>query len=101
MSETHGAHVKKQIRIYVLVFAALATLTVITVAVSFLHLNIVLALAVALLVASVKGGLVASYFMHLISERKAIYALLILTAVFFAALMFLPLLGAHDTITLK
>ena len=38
------------------------------------------------------GALVACYFMHLISEKKLILAVLVLTAVFFAALLALPLL---------
>ena len=92
----HEAHVKKQIRTYMIVFAALAALTVVTVAVSYLHLSIVPALGVALFVAGIKGSLVACYFMHLIDERKAIYALLILTVFFFIVLIFLPLLGYWD-----
>ncbi len=44
----------------------------------------------ALFVATIKGSLVACYFMHLISERKLIYAVLAVTAVFFIALLALP-----------
>lgn len=77
-----------------MVFAALAALTVITVAVAYLHLSIVPALIVALFIACVKGGLVAAYFMHLVSEKKVIYAILILTVVFFAA-MFIIFPAAH------
>ena len=39
-----------------------------------------MAIAVALFVATIKGSLVACYFMHLISEKKLIYAVLALTA---------------------
>jgi hypothetical protein len=49
-----------------------------------------MAVALALLVATVKGSLVACYFMHLISEKKLIYAVLVLTAVFFIVLLALP-----------
>ena len=49
-----------------------------------------IAVSVALLVATVKGTLVACYFMHLISEKKLIYAVLAITAVFFLALLALP-----------
>jgi hypothetical protein len=38
---------------------------------------------------------VACYFMHLISEKKLIYAVLLLTIVFFAALLALPVV-THD-----
>ena len=40
----------------------------------------------------VKGSLVACYFMHLISEKKLIYAVLVITVVKFVALLFLPVL---------
>ena len=83
--------IKKETRGYVLVFVALAALTVVTVAVSYLHLSIGPAIALALFIATVKGSLVACFFMHLISERKLIYSVLILTVVFFGALMLLPL----------
>jgi len=90
MDSTHPQEIRKQVRGYIVVFVALMALTIITVAVSYLHLNIGAAAAVALFVATIKASLVASYFMHLISEKKIIYATLILTAVFFAALMTLP-----------
>ena len=38
----------------------------------------------------------ACYFMHLISEKKLIYAVLGLTVVFFIALLALPVLTVHD-----
>jgi cytochrome c oxidase subunit 4 len=101
MSDSHAEHVRRQVRIYVAVFAALMALTIVTVAVSYLHLDLGLALFVALVVATVKGGLVASYFMHLVSERRAIFGVLILTVVFFVALIFLPLLGFYDPIVLR
>jgi len=78
------------------VFAALMLGTIITVTVSYLHLSTPLTIAVALLIASIKGSLVAAYFMHLISERKAIYSILILTVVFFVLLMFIPSFGNFD-----
>lgn len=90
MDSAHAEDVKKTVRKYIMVFVALMLLTFVTVAVSTLHLDIVTAVIVALIVASIKGTLVAAYFMHLISERKVIYATLLLTVVFFAFLMFLP-----------
>ena len=67
-------------------------LTIITVAISYLDLAVPIAVTVALLVAIVKGSLVACYFMHLISEKKLIYAVLVVTAAFFVALLALPVL---------
>ena len=73
-----------------MVFVALAALTMITVAVSYLHLQGWHAVAVALAIASVKGFLVAGYFMHLLSEKKLIYAVLLLTLFFLALLLWIP-----------
>jgi cytochrome c oxidase subunit 4 len=97
-----NAHdIRKHVRAYIAVFVALLALTLVTVAVSYLHLEVGAAVTVALIVATVKGGLVASYFMHLISERRIIYASLLLTVVFFAALMWLPIFSASDPIVYK
>jgi cytochrome c oxidase subunit IV len=90
LSGGHAADIDRHVRIYISVFVALMVLTIVTVAVSYVHLPLRYAVAVALLVATVKGTLVACYFMHLISEKKLIYAVLGLTAVFFAALLALP-----------
>lgn len=76
MSDTaHIEDVKKHVRVYVAVFGALAVLTVVTVAVGYLHLPFVPALIAALLIATVKAGLVAGYFMHLVSEERVIRSL--------------------------
>jgi len=82
--------IQAETRRYLMVFAALATLTIVTVGVSYLDLSIGLAVALAMIVATVKGSLVAAYFMHLLDERKTIYAILILTMFFFVVLMVLP-----------
>src|SRR4029453_9657693 len=69
----HGADhgdIDKQVRIYLIVFLALMALTIVTVAISYWHLPTHLAITLALLVATIKGSLVACYFMHLISEKK-------------------------------
>jgi cytochrome c oxidase subunit 4 len=89
-SEHAAADIDKHVKIYISVFVALMVLTVVTVAVSRLHLPVHLAVTVALLVATIKGSLVACYFMHLISEKRLILAVLLLTGVFFAALLALP-----------
>ena len=96
MTTDHAADIDRHVRIYITVFVALMVLTVVTVAISRLHLPVHLAVTVALIVATVKGSLVACYFMHLISEKKLIYAVLALTAVFFIALLALPVVTVHD-----
>jgi cytochrome c oxidase subunit 4 len=96
MAHDH-ADIDKHVRIYIAVFVALMVLTVVTVAIARFHLPVPLAVAAALIVATIKGGLVACYFMHLISEKKLIYAVLGLTAAFFVALLALPVLTVSDT----
>ena len=80
------------VKTYIAVFVALMVLTIITVAVSYLHLAVALAVSVALVVATIKGSMVAAYFMHLKSERPAIFWILLLTVVFWVHLMFMPVL---------
>ncbi len=89
--------IKKSVRTYMVVFAALAALTVVTVAVSYLEADTPMAVALALVIATAKASLVAMFFMHLIDERKAIYWILILTAVFFVVLMVVPFGTISDT----
>jgi cytochrome c oxidase subunit 4 len=96
MAGDHAVDIDKHVRIYITVFVALMVLTIVTVAVSRFHLPIPIAVTVALAVAIVKGSLVACYFMHLISEKKLIYAVLAVTAFFFVALMVLPVVTVHD-----
>ena len=82
--------VRKEIRKYLIVFGALGVLTIITVAISQLHLPTHQAILLALAVATVKGSLVAACFMHLLSERKLIYAVLVLTVFFFGMMIWGP-----------
>ena len=96
MPGDHAADIDKHVRVYITVFVALMALTIITVGVSYLHLSVPVAVTVALLVATIKGSLVACYFMHLISEKKLIYAVLALTVAFFIVLLFVPVLTVHD-----
>ena len=88
--------VKKHVRVYLIVFGALAVLTVVTVGVGYLQLPIWPALIIALIIASVKGGLVAGYFMHLISEKKVIFWVLAVTFVFLICMFILFISAYHD-----
>jgi len=98
---TGPEEIRQHIRIYLMVFASLAVLTVVTVAASYLNVALPLGIAIALLIASVKATLVACYFMHLISERKSIYALLILSLVFLLVMLVVPLLTNSDMLQSK
>jgi cytochrome c oxidase subunit 4 len=101
MSGHTAEEIKGEIRRYWLVGFALFLLTLVTVGVSYLHLSIGLAVFVALLIACLKGGLVAAVFMHLISERQAIYSLLLLTVLFFAIVMLGPIGGRLGSIGIE
>jgi cytochrome c oxidase subunit 4 len=96
MSEHTAAEIDKHVRVYITVFVTLMVLTIVTVAISRFHLPVPMAVTFALVVATIKGTLVACYFMHLISEQKLIYAVLALTVVFFIALIALPVLTVSD-----
>ena len=82
--------VRKHVHIYIRVFAALAALTVVTVGVSSLHLPLVWAILIALSIASFKSSLVAAFFMHLASEKRIIFWLLLLAIPLFLTLLLMP-----------
>jgi cytochrome c oxidase subunit 4 len=102
---SHDGHnspeqIRKETRVYLMVLGALAVLTGMTVGVIKIgHVPESWAIAVALTIASIKGFLVAGFFMHLLSEKKLIYAILILTVVFFIVLMLLPLSTVNGRLT--
>ena len=93
-----AASVRKSIRGYLMVGAALFVFTAITVAVNQVHLAVPLAITVALIIAATKGTMVASVFMHLSHEKKWIYGALLLTVVGFVLVIFLPLFTIGDGI---
>jgi cytochrome c oxidase subunit IV len=95
-SDLTAADIDRHVRVYITVFVALMALTIITVAISRVHLPLPMAVTVALLVAIIKGSLVACYFMHLISEKKLILAVLLLTVAFFIVLLALPVATVHN-----
>lgn len=82
------------VKTYLVIFIALAGLTILTVMASVIGRSMEwstsVTIVIALIIACVKGSLVAGFFMHLIDEVKVIYWLLGLTVAFFFLLMFLP-----------
>ena len=99
MSTESVEEIRKHVRVYLIVFAALAVLTAVTVAVSYLHIeSVAITILIALVIATIKGSLVAGYFMHLVSEERLIYWVLILTVVFFIVLMLLPVFTDVDSV---
>tara|TARA_B000000460_G_scaffold52500_1_gene34669 strand:+ start:191 stop:484 length:294 start_codon:yes stop_codon:yes gene_type:complete len=78
------------------VFIFLLIGTTLTVWASYMDFNVQNSIAgaifVGLTIAFIKGYLVAANFMHLNSEKKMIYWILVLTIFFLALLLFIPLL---------
>jgi caa(3)-type oxidase subunit IV len=82
--------IAREKRKYLIIFGVLAILTVVTVLANRLDVPKPVAIAIGLSIALVKASLVAAYFMHLISERRLIYAVLVLTVFFFGVLLWGP-----------
>lgn len=78
----HGSHVGR----YAIVWIALLALTLLTYGLSRLHIPGGWGVVVALTIASVKGGLVALFFMHLWDQRGP-NRLVFLTSLVFVALL--------------
>ncbi len=98
--DDYNAHdVAKHVRGYLMVGATLLVFTGITVALSYVNFGTQkITIAVAMLVATFKAGLVAYIFMHLNSERKLIYRILIFTAFFVFGLFWLTYLHWYDPV---
>lgn len=96
--ETHSHEdFSHHVRRYLFVFYALLFGTLVTVGASYIPFgNHAINIGVALFIACGKASLVAGYFMHLISERKMIYGIMVFTAVFFVGLMFLTVWSFGD-----
>ena len=92
MSDEHSHDFNQVVRRYLYVFYALLFGTGITVLASYIPFgHRAVNIAVALLIACAKAFLVAGFFMHLISERKMIYGILVFTVIFLAGLMYLTI----------
>lgn len=89
MSQDHAQEVSKHVKIYILIFVALAALTLVTVWASHFHVTPTMHIVIALSIATFKAALVALFFMHLSSEKRVIYGVLVFTGIFFLALIFI------------
>jgi caa(3)-type oxidase subunit IV len=92
------AEIQASVRKYMMIGAALLVFTVITVAVNQVHLAVPFAITVALIIALMKGSMVAAVFMHLSDEKKWIYGALVLTVIGFLILMTVPIFTNMDSI---
>jgi cytochrome c oxidase subunit IV len=92
------AAVRKSVRGYMTIGAMLLVFTGVTVAANRFHFAVPVAVTIALIIATMKGSMVAAVFMHLSHERRWIYGALLLTVMFFVVLMCLPLFTTMDNI---
>ena len=96
MTSPDQTSIRADVRRYLAVFAALIGLTVVTVAVAELNVGVRLGIVIALVIATIKGSLVAAVFMHLSAERRWIYGILIFVVIMAAGLLFWPAWGEYD-----
>jgi cytochrome c oxidase subunit 4 len=93
MSHEH-AEIDSHVRTYIMVFASLMVLTILTVgAWHFGHkweISHAATITIALIIATIKASLVACFFMHLLTEKKLVLGIMVLTVAFFFVLLFLP-----------
>lgn len=97
-AHAHDDHdVSKHIKGYLMIGAFLLIGTVLTVWVATIDFGShALNIGIGLLIATIKAALVALYFMHLISEKTAIYMFLSVTFFFCTGLVALTLWASYD-----
>src|ERR1700746_1202410 len=95
--EEYAHGVQQHVKRYVMGGITLLAFTGITVALSYVDFGTRKAnISVAMLVATLKAGLVAAIFMHLAAEKRLIYRILIFTGFFVLGLFWLIFLAWYD-----
>ena len=95
-------HVHQQIKNYVIIFGLLMILSVVTVLLSSLQVQVGFGVALALIVAGIKGSLVAGIFMHMFTEKISVVNLvLIFSGIFFLVMIGLILFGYFDSFVME
>ena len=98
MAET-AEEIREHSKIYLKVLLTLLVLTGVTVGASYYDFgSVFMAVFIGLFIATIKGSLVACYFMHLIDEKKVIYWVLGITVFLFAVLMTVPFLTDANSV---
>ncbi|MDQ6861142.1 MAG: cytochrome C oxidase subunit IV family protein [Verrucomicrobiota bacterium] len=99
-TEEYAHDVSHHVRKYLMVGALLIAFTALTVFLSYIDFGSrKLNIAIGMLVATFKAGLVGAIFMHLSSEKKLIYRILLFTVFFVAALFWLTYLHWYDPVS--
>lgn len=90
---TAAVDIQKEVRGYVLIFVSLLALTGLGVIVHILNPSFLVRIVLILGIATIQATLSACYFMHLISEKKLINWILLITFLNFVGMVII-LLGA-------
>ena len=101
MPDPHSDSYQTYTRKCLLIFLAVACGTGLMVGTSFASLASGARIALILAIACVNASLVAGHLMHLISDRKMVYTVLVFTVIFFIALMGLTIWAHADVPHLK
>jgi heme/copper-type cytochrome/quinol oxidase subunit 4 len=97
MSESSSLDIKSTVRLCGVVLFVIACTTAMMITISFAHLGgWPLKVTLILGVAVVNAFLVASYLMHLLSEKKMVFVVGFFTVCFFISLMGLTLWAMQD-----
>ncbi len=98
MSDSHPVDFKSYLQRCIFIFVGVLCAIGLMIYISYLppHYSWAFKVALILCVASVNAFLVAGFLMHLLSEKKLIYTLLVFTVFFFVGLMGLTLYAMQD-----
>ena len=96
MSENSSVSINGALRLCGVIFLAICCAVSLMIFISFRDFSWAMKVTLILGVAIVNAFLVASYLMHLLSEKKMVFTVLIFTVCFFAGLMGLTLWAMQD-----
>ena len=96
MSESKSVDIKSTVRLCSVVLFVIACTTAVMIKISFLPFGWPLKVTFILGVAAVNAFLVASYLMHLLTEKKMVFIVGFFTVCFFISLMGLTLWAMQD-----
>jgi len=87
------------IRRYLIIFGCMVVSALVTVGISLAPFgNHKINIGLALVVIIFQAFLVLGFMMHLLTERKMVYIVLVFTAIFLVALMFLTVFSVHEVV---
>ncbi len=93
---TQSQTIDQEIRQYRTIFVSLIVLTAVSVGIHYMGLPLGINIILVLIVAAMQAALSVCYLMHLISEKKLIYTVLIFTVFFVLSMIFLIYGGFFD-----